>query len=207
LIFFPAAHRDLGLLSLVIGDTPGLEVWDRRGFFFPIERWYQSPAASLLAGRQLERLTNGRYVSGGHLVRSYPDQPKSNDYLPPESRYRYSLVFVLRAHYPVPVDTNKLENEITGRFQNPLIGTTAGELFSNIKGAHFNINTGIEEREAQRESLLEIRRKALLAEGKSDESGSGSLPLSVSESALLTPKDSAISSGVGIHFSFRARHS
>jgi isopenicillin N synthase-like dioxygenase len=153
----------LGLLSLVIGDTPGLEVWDRRGIWFPIERWYQSPAASLLAGRQLERLTNGRYTSGGHLVRSYPDAFISNEHSSSKSGYRYSLVFVLRAHYPVPVDTNKLENEITGKFQNPLVGTTAGELFRNIKGAHCNINTGIEEREAQRRHLAEKKKKELPA--------------------------------------------
>ncbi|TVY22356.1 hypothetical protein LHYA1_G008648 [Lachnellula hyalina] len=72
-------HRDLGLLSLVIGDKPGLEVWDRHAqSWFPIEKSFESPAGSILAGRQLERLTNSRYRSGGHLVRSYPSSSLNN---------------------------------------------------------------------------------------------------------------------------------
>ncbi|TVY20305.1 hypothetical protein LARI1_G000812 [Lachnellula arida] len=93
-------HRDLGLLSLVIGDKPGLEVWDRHAqAWFPIEKSFDSPAASILA------------------------------------------------------DTDSLTTAITGDFQDPVKGVTAYTFFHSIKRAHFNINTGIDERNKQREDL------------------------------------------------------
>ncbi|CAG8981106.1 hypothetical protein HYALB_00012627 [Hymenoscyphus albidus] len=146
------AHRDLGLISLVIGDTPGLEVWNRTSqYWFPIEKSFPEPAGSLIIGRQLERLSNSRYQSGGHRVVSYP-----NPNLDPQSsitpRYRYSIVFVLLAHEPVPVNTDQLTTKITGPFANPVSGT-AGKLYREIHRAHFNINTAIEERNRQREVL------------------------------------------------------
>jgi isopenicillin N synthase-like dioxygenase len=127
--FFLLAHRDLGLLSLVIGDTPGLEVWDRHArSWFPIERSYDSPAGSVLVGRQLECLSNGRYRAGGHLVRSYPSaKTRGPTALPdiPRKRHRYSIVFVLRAHSPIPIDTDNLTTSITGQFSHPLKDITA----------------------------------------------------------------------------------
>jgi isopenicillin N synthase-like dioxygenase len=157
-------HNDLGLLSLVAGDTPGLEVWNmHQQSFFPIEKSYRStgPAATLLGGRQLQRLTNGRYLPGGHLVRSYPklkedsETSSSND-----KRYRYSIVFVLRAHSPVPIDTDKLTTPITGKHREPLKDVTAHDLFMNIKNAHYNINTGIQDREEQKQKLEKLKLKA-----------------------------------------------
>jgi hypothetical protein len=156
------AHRDLGLLSLVNGDTPGLEVWDRNvQKYYELERTYTQAAGSLLVGRQLERLSNGRYVSGGHLVRSYPEDIASDPTEPPKPprTYRFSIVFVLRAHSPVPVDTNNLTTPITGPFQKPLRDITANELFSSIQSAHFNINTQVEEREVQRRRLAEQKKQ------------------------------------------------
>lgn len=69
-----AEHSDLGLLSLVYGEQPGLEVWDRYAQdFFPIELSFQNkPKATVMGGEQLAKLTNGRYVPGGHRVRCYP---------------------------------------------------------------------------------------------------------------------------------------
>lgn len=153
----PLAHRDLGLLSLVIGDTPGLEVWNRNSqFWFPIEKTFPEPAGCVMVGRQLERLSNFRYQSGGHRVCSY-HAPK------PEAisttRYRYSIVFVLRAHSPVPVNTDQLTTKITGSFPNPLNGITAGQLYKAIHQAHFNINTGIEERNKQKKLLAAKKEK------------------------------------------------
>jgi len=149
----PAAHKDLGLLSLVIGDTPGLEVWDKHTQrWFQIERSYEKSAGSLLVGKQLERLSNERYVAGGHLVRSYPDPPQKND--TSEKNYRYSIVFVLRAHSPVVVNTDVLTTPITGKFQTPIRDTEARQLFKEIQREHFNINTNHEEREQQRLKLL-----------------------------------------------------
>ena len=144
-----SGHRDLGLLSLVIGDKPGLEVWDHNiQQWFQIERSYQKPAASLLVGRELQVLSNGRYVPGGHLVRSYPAPTKLSQ------KYRYSIVFALRAHGPVSVDTARLTTSITGEFRNPIKGMTAEEMFQGIYKSYFNINTSVEERREQKERLL-----------------------------------------------------
>jgi hypothetical protein len=182
------AHKDLGLLSLVISDRPGLEVCDQHGrLWFPLyvskkcqpcaclrperhssgvqrvltqishrERMYRSPV--LLVGRQLEWLSNNRYHAGGHLVRSYPEtrsQNKIGEPPIPRGPYRYSIVFVLRAHSPIPIDTDELTTSITGHFSRPINGVTAGELFKNIQAAHFNINTGMQERYEQKRKLAE----------------------------------------------------
>jgi len=145
------AHKDLGLLSLVIGDTPGLEVWNRHANrWFDIERRYSEPAASLLVGRQLERLSNGKYRAGGHRVVSYPSSYATQTN---PKNYRYSIVFILRAHSPVEIDTDELTTSITGRFEKSLRGVTARELFREIKLGHFNINTGVKERDEQKRKL------------------------------------------------------
>jgi hypothetical protein len=159
------AHKDLGLLSLVISDVPGLEVWNRHTQrWFPIERSYSKPAGSLLVGRQLERLSNGRYRAGHHMVRSYPDSTsalsqlnmhQSSQFHKTPQYCRYSVVFALRAHSPVSVDTDNLTTAITGQFDKPVIGITAQELFTEIKNSHFNINTGMQERNEQRRKLAE----------------------------------------------------
>ncbi|TVY81326.1 hypothetical protein LSUE1_G001179 [Lachnellula suecica] len=147
-------HRDLGMLSLVIGDTPGLEVWDGHAkMYFPIERTFTTPAASVLVGRQIERLTNFRYRSGGHLVRSYPDTGRQEEMDGIIRRYRYSAVFVLRAHYPLIINTDELTTAITGPFWTPLVGITGEEFFRGIQRSHFNINTGLDERNKQRIDL------------------------------------------------------
>ncbi|KAK0116699.1 hypothetical protein ONS96_012551 [Cadophora gregata f. sp. sojae] len=150
-------HADLGLLSFVIGDKPGLEVMDKRvNFWFPIEQSYESPKGSLLVGRQLERLSNARYCAGGHRVKSYPNSiPNSKASSDPGNNWRHSIVFVMRAHLPVPINTDDLTTEITGPFLKPLKGVTAQEFFDEIHSAHFNINTGLEEREHQRMRLAE----------------------------------------------------
>lgn len=159
-------HKDLGLLSLVVGDTPGLEVWDRYvNRWYCIEKSYQSKsAASLLVGRYLERLSNGRYFAGGHRVRSYPDPTMQRVPASVEipRKYRYSIVFVLRAHSPVLVNTDNLTTDITGEFEQPLKDITAGDVFKAISSACFNINTHKEEREEQRQKLAEKKKQGLV---------------------------------------------
>ncbi|KAI9054164.1 hypothetical protein LZ554_001335 [Drepanopeziza brunnea f. sp. 'monogermtubi'] len=156
------SHADLGLLSLVIGDKPGLEVRDTRAnCWFPIEQSYETPKGSLLVGRQLERLSNGRYQAGGHRVCSYPNPALSSGRsTTPRDNYRYSVVLVLRAHLPVPIDTDSLTTGITGPFSRPLKNITADDLFREIHAAHFNINTGIEEREEQKRNIVRLERKS-----------------------------------------------
>ncbi|KAF2647959.1 hypothetical protein K491DRAFT_699279 [Lophiostoma macrostomum CBS 122681] len=172
-------HADLGLLSLVIGDVPGLEVWNGHQFW-DIEREYhrwgpEKPCATLLGGRQLERLSNFRYAAGGHRVVSYgkpapippPALSKSTkkghshdntdttvlDGEGGDKAYRYSIVFVLRAHEDVIVDTDALTTSITGVFKEPVRGLRAGTWYEQIRGKHFNINIGFEEREKQRRKV------------------------------------------------------
>jgi isopenicillin N synthase-like dioxygenase len=159
-------HNDLGLLSFVAGDTPGLEVWDPNGqSFFPIEKTYvKGQAGTVLVGRQLQRFTNRRYIPGGHQVRSYAEYaPENLDH----KKYRYSIVFVLRAHSPVIVNTDEMTSRITGEHAEPIRGMEARELFANIRNAHYNINTGIEAREKQKRDI-EIKKLAAQALGNAN---------------------------------------
>jgi isopenicillin N synthase-like dioxygenase len=149
-------HADLGLLSMVAGRSPGLEVWNAMSkSYHPIEKDAAdlSGMASLLAGRQLQRLTNGVYAPGGHLVRSYPALTTDNGEAEGKKRYRFSIVFVLRAHYPVVLDKKSFTSKITGEPAMIEDGMTCKELFMKIKGAHYNINTGIQDREEQKKRL------------------------------------------------------
>ena len=153
-------HADLGLLSVVVGNVPGLEVWDGVKWF-EVEKEVEKTGmkgASLLAGRQLERLSNGRYPAGGHRVVSYgsPEgcQTKSK-------KYRFSIVFVLRAHEPVLINSDELETTVTGTWTEPEYNITAGELYAKIRGAHFNINISIEDREKQREKVRRAKEGVL----------------------------------------------
>ncbi|EJU05339.1 hypothetical protein DACRYDRAFT_29558, partial [Dacryopinax primogenitus] len=141
-------HRDLGLLSLVVGSSHGLEVWDPyANAWYAIEEHQAAPGrltATILAGETLARLTNHKYNPGGHrvVVSNLDDSP-----------YRFSLVYALRAHHPVQVDTDRLTTSITGTFTRPLAALTAGELYSQISNAHFNINADMAQRRKQEERL------------------------------------------------------
>jgi hypothetical protein len=68
-------------------------------------------------------------------------------------------VFVLRAHEPVVVDSDKLETEVTGKWEEPLKGITAGQMYEEIRGRHYNINIGVEEREKQRRKIREEKEQ------------------------------------------------
>jgi len=150
-------HADLGLLSVVVGDVPGLEVWDGRAWFACEKERGESGqhGATMLAGRQLERLSNGRYPAGGHRVVSYglPTPKTDVSSSVEEKHYRFSIVFVLRAHEPVMINSSDLETEITGTWSEPMHGIDAGTLYAQIRGRHFNINIDPEEREKQRQKV------------------------------------------------------
>ncbi|KAH6642147.1 hypothetical protein C7974DRAFT_384925 [Boeremia exigua] len=151
-------HADLGLLSAVVGDVPGLEVWDGEKWF-EVEREVKKSGmhgASLLAGRQLEVLSNGRYPAGGHRVVSYGDAKGGKD---GEKRYRFSIVFVLRAYGPVVINSDDLETVVTGKWLKPVHGQTAGEMYANIRSSHFNVNIGIEEREKQKQTAMKAQEQ------------------------------------------------
>ena len=154
-----------------MGQQPGLEVWDRQyQQFYALEESYEdipgvcslrpctnfsslfNAAASVLVGHQLNQLSNQRYALGGHRVVSIPrpDAP---------SRYRYSLVFILRMHSPVPVDSDLLTTNLTGKFAKP-IKMKAGDLFQQISSRHFNVNVPKSERDAQRAKTLAAQLEA-----------------------------------------------
>jgi hypothetical protein len=177
-------HADLGLLSVVVGDVPGLEVWDGRAWF-AVEKEVAGAGmrgATMLAGRQLERLSNGRYPAGGHRVVAYgrptfPSVPNPTTYNTADSmqaatgdekHYRYSIVFVLRAHEPVLINSSLLETPITGKWAEPMNDVTAGAFYEKIKGQHFNINIDLAEREKQRDKIKTIKGK----DGKGEDGSS-----------------------------------
>jgi hypothetical protein len=156
-------HSDLGLLSVVVGNVPGLEVWDGHGWF-DVEREVERSGmrgASLLVGRQLEKMSNGRYGAGGHRVVSYgAPKPDAQELVQTqEKRYRFSVVFVLRAHEPVVVNFHALQTEITGKWPEPMKDITAGQMYEEIRGRHYNINISVEEREKQRKKIQQEKEK------------------------------------------------
>ncbi|PVH93301.1 hypothetical protein DM02DRAFT_541826 [Periconia macrospinosa] len=158
-------HADLGLLSVVTGDVPGLEVWNGQ-CFVDIERHYVrsgAHAATMLVGRQLEMFSNKRYGAGGHRVPAPDTNATStqNDKPEPAPKYRHSIVFVLRAHEPVPLDSRDLESAITGKWDDQSFkgNVTAGEVYERIRNAHYNINIGKEERERQKRGVEERRKR------------------------------------------------
>lgn len=182
-------HADLGLLSVVVGDVPGLEVWDGADWF-AVEKVVESSGrkgATMLAGRQLERLSNGRYPAGGHRVVAYgspepsPNPPNSISHPSPttsatapsanDKRYRFSIVFVLRAHEPIIIKSDSLETEVTGKWLEPMNGITAGRFYEKIRGQHFNINIDMDEREKQRNKLNNIKGGRKDEKWKDAESG------------------------------------
>jgi len=167
-------HLDLGLLSLVAGNSPGLEVWNAmKRSFYPIEKSYKdlSSAATVLVGRQLQRLSNGQYQPGAHLVRSYPEQRKFLKSTQSGKRFRYSIVFVLRAHDDVIIDTKSLTGRITGTPSMVTDGVPVKQLFESIRNSHYNINTGIKAREEQKQKLQE-RKKLQVEVTNGDKPGS-----------------------------------
>lgn len=93
--------------------------------WYPIEEAQDSrPTASVLAGSQLNWLTNAKYQPGGHRVVALPSSEK----------YRYSIVFILRAHWPVKIDTDLLTSSVTGPFVKPIKGKPIWDLFREIAG-------------------------------------------------------------------------
>ncbi|QSZ36800.1 hypothetical protein DSL72_006683 [Monilinia vaccinii-corymbosi] len=166
-------HRDLGLLSLSISDVPGLEVLDKHSrTSFPIERSYGGgDAGTVLVGRELEFLTNGRYQAGGHSVHMYPEAMARNGpdgkengnerRLAVGKQYRYSIVFVLRGHEDLAIDTDELRTPITGRWKKPMRGLKMENLYRRYMSKHININVEAAERREQRKRLYERKTNRL----------------------------------------------
>jgi len=149
-------HKDLGLLSLVIGHSPGLQVLDTTSnAWISIENDVALPpgsrtrsgglTATLLGGETLAFLTRGNYKAGVHRVVCDPVSVAGDP-------FRFSIVYTLRPAV-APLFTRPFESEVTGEFseQERCEGESSAVLFDRIMKSHWNINAAKEVRERQRE--------------------------------------------------------
>lgn len=166
-------HRDLGLLTLVVGHSPGLDVWERdptisdptRGHWIAIESQgrtddHKGMMASVLIGQTMSFLTQGRYRPGHHRVSVAAASESSALDENPEAAFRYSTVFALRPH-PVTLRVSDFESPITGPFLSSESVLDAGELFRSISNQAWNINISKEVREEQKKRLQEQKMKLM----------------------------------------------
>lgn len=164
-----AHHRDIGLLSLVIGSSPGLDVWDERtkSWVAIEEEGPQDSGLTLtfLAGQTLTRLTNNRYKPGMHRV-FVPQADATSSSGSDEAKYRYSLVYALRPFREAILSTSSYTSEVTGDFEYPFENVKAQTLFNAIADAHWSVNGAVEEREAQQKRLQKMKEKAEREQGK-----------------------------------------
>ncbi len=173
-------HKDLGLLSLVIGHSPGLQVFDTgNNVWLPIEEDTCLPpdarirsaglTATLLGGETLAFLTRGKYKAGIHRVVCAPVGASHGNPDP----FRFSIVYTLRPA-PAPLYTKNFESEITGTFgvNEQCEGESSSVLFEKIMKSHWNINAARDVREKQRQEQAARRRAAaekVGGEGKAHE--------------------------------------
>ncbi|KAJ7200374.1 hypothetical protein GGX14DRAFT_372318 [Mycena pura] len=158
-------HKDLGLLTLVVGQSPGLDVRDvRTGAWVSVEETPPPGGArltgTLLAGQTLTYLTRGLYAAGSHRVSVLPPAAPGDD-------YRFSLVFALRPTPDALIDTARFAaSPLVGAFPPERLsfeannyphcsmhGQPARELFRCIAQQHWNVNIAPEVREEQRRLL------------------------------------------------------
>lgn len=102
-----------------------------------------------MTGEALARLTNRRYRPGMHRVLVHPD----------EEPYRFSLVYALRPASSAVLTTEKFQSEVTGSYPEAakLEGKTGGVLMNDIASRLFNVNIGLEQREAQKRRMAEAK--------------------------------------------------
>lgn len=151
-------HRDLGLLSIVVGSSAGLEVLDES-----TNQWIsiEEPRAAqdrskadrltitLLGGQTLRFLTRGYYRAGVHRVRVAPKTLEDGSPDP----FRYSIVYALRA-YPATLNLGHFECQKVGTFtaneRHDIDGFPAQNLFKKLMSTHYNINIARDIREKQK---------------------------------------------------------
>lgn len=101
-------HKDLGLITIVVGHSPGLDALDPStppsGEWVSVEETGSEPSltATLLTGQALLYLSQGRYRSGVHRVTVAPGE--KND------PYRFSFVFALRPSKNAKLWTKRFES-------------------------------------------------------------------------------------------------
>ncbi|CAF9907898.1 hypothetical protein IMSHALPRED_006526 [Imshaugia aleurites] len=149
-------HKDLGVLSLVVGRSPGLQALDARtNSWVAVEDETNLPAgavarsggltATLLVGETLAFLSRGKYKAGVHRVVCAPAAESGGD------PYRFSIVFTLRAA-PAPLFTRDFESEVVGAFGagERVEGESSAVVFERIMRTHWNVNAQPSVREEQR---------------------------------------------------------
>lgn len=134
-------HRDLGLLTLCVGTGKGLQVWDASG---AEGRWLDAEGPTILTGRTLAYLTNGRVPAALHRVVGNPQG-------------RTSIVFALR-----PSIKNKVPLTPFGGW-----GALDGpEIWATVKDNVRNINATRDVQERQLKEQLHRMRQEQLSEKK-----------------------------------------
>ena len=167
------AHKDLGLLSLVVGESPGLQCLDvSTKNWVGVEEARNLPAGAreegggltltLLVGETLEWLSNGTYKAGTHRVLCAPaisNTSSSDGDDAAEERWRYSMVYTLRPAN-APVFTKSFESSITGLFDQKLRvdGESMDVFFARIRNSHYNINAALDVRDEQKKKQKEQRK-------------------------------------------------
>lgn len=135
-------HRDLGLLTLVIGGTPGLEALQSSdgGQWLDLEA--DGPTATVLVGQTLRFLTRDAFTAGVHRVKCHALAGHDS---------RQSLVFALRP-YGATLDLARFGGATTypDGTRQAFDGKSATELLKSIAKTHVNINAGQDVRLEQR---------------------------------------------------------
>ena len=149
-------HKDLGLLSLVVGHSPGLQVLDTAtNVWVPVEEDTVVPedarsrsgglTATLLSGETMAFLTRGKYKAGIHRVLCAPAK---------HDPYRFSIVFTLRPA-DAPVFTRNFESDIVGEFapDQRMDGQSSALFMQQIVATHWNVNIAKDIRDEQQKKL------------------------------------------------------
>ncbi|KAK3677321.1 hypothetical protein LTR78_002859 [Recurvomyces mirabilis] len=122
-------HVDIGLLTLCVSDTPGLQVLDR---FTTPHRWIDTIGPIVLVGDMTRALFRSQVRAGMHRVAGNPDG-------------RNSIVYALRPCLKGMVDLASWggEGQVDTR-----------DYFLKIKGSRHNINATHDIRETQKSNQL-----------------------------------------------------
>ena len=183
-------HKDLGLLSLVVGHSPGLQALDAKtNAWVSVEDEANLPpgsikrsgglTATLLSGETLALLSRGVYRAGVHRVVCAPsssfsaaagDEQRENENgngnRKDDPSYRFSIVYTLRAA-PAPLFTRNFESKVVGLFGPGEVaeGLSSAVVFDRIMKAHWNVNAAPSVREGQIRKF-EARKRGVGREGE-----------------------------------------
>ncbi|KAF7316758.1 hypothetical protein HMN09_00408900 [Mycena chlorophos] len=157
------AHKDLGLLTLVVGSSPGLDAKDVHS-----RQWVSVEdggrpgklTATLLAGQTMSYLTRNLFTAGPHRVSVLPPADDNDP-------HRFSIVFALRPAPNARISTDRFaRSPLVGPFPPELLSydknnypqcsmrdQPAKELSRCIAKLHWNVNIAPEVRNKQRQGL------------------------------------------------------